>query len=390
METKQQNYAQQLQQAEERATRAEEKERATRAEERATSAERELQELKRELQEQKRELQELKRELHQQRESYNRATTAEERATTAEEKATTAEERATRAEERATRAEQRLLETAQQNNALQQQIRLQGAEERAIQSEDRNSDYMKSAWWGVKQDEIEVMEGKPLGVGGWGEVRVAMFHGIKVAAKHIHEAIVSPHNVSLFLREINIAASVRHPNIVLFIGASLDDYKPVIITELMSASLQSIIEKLSQGQVVSIGTDVASGLNYLHLMRPDPIIRRDVNSANVLLEPIGSGNWKTKICDFGSANFVSKVTTTGPGNASYATQSPPIPNCSLQSWMCTVMAYRCWKWPLDSSQTTAYVTCCLTPCCHTKRVCSLDTICYLAVECWGNSWDQRR
>ena len=30
-------------------------------------------------------------------------------------------------------------------------------------------------------------EGKPLGVGGWGEVRVAMFRGVKVAAKFLHE-----------------------------------------------------------------------------------------------------------------------------------------------------------------------------------------------------------
>ena len=63
-----------------------------------------------------------------------------------------------------------------------------------------------------------------------------MFHGVKVAAKYIHEAIMSPHDVSLFLREIDIAASVRHPNIVLFIGATLDDNKPVILPDYVSQS----------------------------------------------------------------------------------------------------------------------------------------------------------
>eukprot|EP00731_Ephydatia_muelleri_P038865 Em0954g1a len=84
-------------------------------------------------------------------------------------------------------------------------------------------------------------------------------------------------------------------------------------------------------------TDVARGLNYLHLMRPDPIIHRDVSSANVLLEPIGSGNWKAKVSDYGSANFLSKVITMGPGNASYA--APESFNPKLQSPKMDVYSY---------------------------------------------------
>ena len=74
--------------------------------------------------------------------------------------------------------------------------------------------------------------------------------------------------------------------------------------------------------MISIGADVARVLNYLHLMKPDPIIHRDVSSANVLLEPIGSGNWKAKVPDYGSANFLSKVTTQGPGNAAPESFNP--------------------------------------------------------------------
>ena len=77
----------------------------------------------------------------------------------------------------------------------------------------------------MERDEIEVMEGNPLGVGGWGEVRVAMFRGVKVAAKFMHEDIMSTHNRDLFIREMNMAASVQHPNLLLFIGATLDDNK---------------------------------------------------------------------------------------------------------------------------------------------------------------------
>ena len=249
-----------------------------------------------------------------------------------------ADERARRAEERARTAEGEHLKTKQQRDAMQQQIRLQvqQADERAVSADQQIPDYIKSSWR-VERDEIEETDEEPLGVGGWGEVRVAMFRGVSVAAKFIHNAIISPHNINLFLREMHMAASVRHPNLLLFIGASLDDNKPVILTELMPTNLRSIIVALPRDHVITIGIDVAHGLNYLHLMRPDPIIHRDVSSANVLLEPIGSGNWKAKVSDYGSANFLSKVTTMGPGNLSYA--APESFNPKLQSPKMDVYSY---------------------------------------------------
>ena len=167
-------------------------------------------------------------------------------------------------------------------------------------------------------NEIAVIEWKLLGVGGWGEVREAMFRGVKVAAMFLHEEIISPHITDLFIRGMNIAASVRHPNLLLFIGATLGGSKSVIITELMLVNLRSIISVLVRDNVISIGTDVACGLNYLHLVRPDPIIHRDVCSANVLVKHTELGVYKAKISDYGSANFLSTVTVMDPGNASYA------------------------------------------------------------------------
>ena len=64
-----------------------------------------------------------------------------------------------------------------------------------------------------------------------------MFRCVKVGAKLIHVVIISLHNIDLFLRETNMAASVQHPNLLLFIGASLDENKPAIITELMPANI---------------------------------------------------------------------------------------------------------------------------------------------------------
>ena len=62
---------------------------------------------------------------------------------------------------------------------------------------------------------------------------------------------------------------------------------------------------------------MARALNYLHLNTPDPIIHRDISSANVLLEEFGD-NYKAKVSDYGSANFARYTTTAGPGNPLYS------------------------------------------------------------------------
>ena len=86
---------------------------------------------------------------------------------------------------------------------------------------------------------------------------------------------------------MNMAAKLRHPNLVQFIGASVEG-NPVFLTELMPTSLRAQLEVdtyLQPNYVKSIGSDVAKALNYMHLMKPNPLIHRDISSANILLEP---------------------------------------------------------------------------------------------------------
>ena len=96
---------------------------------------------------------------------------------------------------------------------------------------------------------------------------------------------------------------------------------PIILTELMPTSLRRIVEEgvhLSRIQIISIASDVARALNYLHLNTLDPIIHRDISSANVLLEPFGDNHYKAKVSDYGSANFSRYTSTAGPGNPLYS------------------------------------------------------------------------
>ena len=177
--------------------------------------------------------------------------------------------------------------------------------------------------WKVNYKEVTLTK-QELGRGGWGVIWIGEFRGQKVAVKQMHELIVSPEFLQLLNREINTMAQLRHPNLLQFIGAVLDhpSGNPMIITEIMDISLRGAYEKKQLSPVpvsicLSIMRDVAVGLNYLHCL-PDPIIHRDVSSANVLLESKGPGKWKTKISDFGSAKLARSAVTKAAGAEVYS------------------------------------------------------------------------
>ena len=199
--------------------------------------------------------------------------------------------------------------------------------QRQTELENQLNEISQQCHWIVKRDEI-VITAQLLGKGGWGEVRIAYFRGIQVAAKCLHELIISSYNLAIFTREMEIAARVRHPNLLLFIGATRED-NPIILSELMPTSVRKELEKspLTRPQIVGIAQDVCAALNYLHLYKPYPILHRDVSSPNVLLEPSGTGQWKAKLGDYGSANLAHQISTTvGPGSPAYAAPEAQFPD----------------------------------------------------------------
>ena len=171
--------------------------------------------------------------------------------------------------------------------------------------------------WVISRNEIQMTE-NCLGRGGWGSVNEGTYCGCTVAVKQIHDLILSRHNRLLFEREMNIASACRHPCLLQFIGATNDEGSPLFVTELMEKSLRALFEErsLSETEVRSISLDVARALNYLHQKKPSPIIHRDVSSANVLLWRQGD-QWRGKVSDYGTANFMQQTMTVAPGASIY-------------------------------------------------------------------------
>ena len=225
----------------------------------------------------------------------------------------------TSAREQLRESEQHLQERTRQVTSARKQLR---------ESERRLT--ASTSHWIVRSEEVEMI-GPELGRGGWAIVSVATFRGVRVAAKTIHRQIISHHNVQLFRREMNMAARLRHPNLVQFIGATMEG-NMVILTELMPTSLRAQLQQdiyMPPKIVMSIGLDVARALNYLHQMQPDPIIHRDISSANVLLEPIQRWQWRAKLSDYGTVNLFHQLETVNPGSPVYA--APEANNPRLQS-----------------------------------------------------------
>ena len=228
------------------------------------------------------------------------------------------EEARQQAEEEAREREERL-----QEKVCRAEQRAQLTEQRAAEEE---------PFWAVGWEEIELQEGEELGRGGWAVVMLAKFRGARVAAKCLHGVIASDYNRELFVREMNFASRIRHPNLVQFIGGTLYG-ELVILTELMLTSVRALMEERARDNLVllpveitSISLNVACALNYLHLIKPDPIIHRDISSANVLLEPAPGNCWRAKVSDYGSVNFLRQLRTIAPGNPAYAAPEAKTPS----------------------------------------------------------------
>ena len=90
----------------------------------------------------------------------------------------------------------------------------------------------------------------------------------------------------------------------------------------MDISLRNACEQgtLRDHQKLRIFYDIAKALHFLHT-RSNPVIHRDVSSANILLKDCNnsrSNRWFAKLGDLGTAKIQRQCITPGPGTIAYA------------------------------------------------------------------------
>ena len=144
------------------------------------------------------------------------------------------------------------------------------------------------------------LEGDLLGTGSFGEVRKVSWRRTPAAAKIAH-AHISEAQKGLFIRELEVMARVRHPNIISFLGYV--DTPFVIVMELCPlGDLKNYWKshRMSVSLKVRVCNNVLCALGYLHNRKPDSIIHRDVKPTNVLMCDGGIA----KLTDFGLGRMV--------------------------------------------------------------------------------------
>ncbi|KAL0537069.1 hypothetical protein IC582_026039 [Cucumis melo] len=170
--------------------------------------------------------------------------------------------------------------------------------------------------WNIDYSELTV--GIRIGIGFFGEVFRGIWNGTDVAIKVFLEQDLTPENIEDFCNEISILSRLRHPNVILFLGACTKPPRLSMITEYMEmGSLYSLIhlsgqkKKLSWRRRLKMLRDICRGLMCIHRMK---IAHRDLKSANCLVNK----HWTVKICDFG----LSRILTDAPARGSPSAGTP--------------------------------------------------------------------
>ncbi|PWZ11812.1 Serine/threonine-protein kinase CTR1 [Zea mays] len=141
-------------------------------------------------------------------------------------------------------------------------------------------------------------------IGFFGEVFRGIWNGTDVAIKVFLEQDLTTENMEDFCNEIYILSRLRHPNVILLLGACITPPHLSMVTEYMEmGSLYYLIhmsgqkKKLSWRRKLKIIRDICRGLMCIHRIK---IVHRDLKSANCLVNK----HWTVKICDFGLSRLM--------------------------------------------------------------------------------------
>eukprot|EP01018_Ginkgo_biloba_P012507 Gb_16387 [translate_table: standard] len=161
-----------------------------------------------------------------------------------------------------------------------------------------------------------------IGVGSYGSVYRGILPGGKTVAVKVFSGVNDEELAKSFARECKTLGKVRHRNLVKILSScSAPDFKALVLQFMAKGSLDKHLhgddDDDGSGQVVmslkrrlSILSDVAHGISYLHHDCVPPIVHCDLKPQNVLLDETMTAH----VSDFGIARLINAsdeaVTTT--------------------------------------------------------------------------------
>jgi serine/threonine-protein kinase len=156
---------------------------------------------------------------------------------------------------------------------------------------------------------------KVLGQGGMGSVMLArhVADGRVVAIKTLlPEVAVSEQSLKRFIREIEVAASLRHPHIVSYMEHGTHNGVVYLVTEFVGGMDAAKLSKtrggrLSYPEVVSIIEQTLSALHFAHTLG---FVHRDIKEQNILVDGTYP-HFTAKLTDFGLAKSFKQTGMSG-------------------------------------------------------------------------------
>ncbi|KAK9277617.1 hypothetical protein L1049_007163 [Liquidambar formosana] len=149
----------------------------------------------------------------------------------------------------------------------------------------------------ISWEDLQLRE--EVGQGFYAVVYHGIWNGSDVAVKIFFGNEYREGTLLDYKKEIDIMRRLRHPNVLLFMGAVYSHERLAIVTEFLPrGSLFKTLHKNNQAldirRRLRMALDAARGMNYLHHRNP-PIVHRDLKSSNLLVDK----NWTVKVGDFG-------------------------------------------------------------------------------------------
>ncbi|KAK6237174.1 hypothetical protein QUC31_020965 [Theobroma cacao] len=147
-----------------------------------------------------------------------------------------------------------------------------------------------------------------IGEGGYGPVYKGRLDHTPVAIKVLRPDAAQGR--SQFQQEVEVLSCIRHPNMVLLLGAC-PEYGCLVYEFMSNGSLEDRLFRRGNTPPLSwqlrfrIAAEIGTGLLFLHQTKPEPIVHRDLKPANILLDR----NFVSKISDVGLARLVPPSVT---------------------------------------------------------------------------------
>ncbi|XWS52331.1 hypothetical protein CRYUN_Cryun11dG0058600 [Craigia yunnanensis] len=144
---------------------------------------------------------------------------------------------------------------------------------------------------------------RKIGEGGYGPVYMCNLDHTPVAIKVLRPDAAQ--GQSQFQQEVEVLSCIRHPNMVLLLGAC-PQFGCLVYEYMANGSLEDRLFRRNNTPVLpwqvrfQIAAEIATGLLFLHQTKPEPLVHRDLKPGNILLDR----NYVSKISDVGLARLV--------------------------------------------------------------------------------------